>query len=411
MRNPTLRTLLVAASIGALPTALAAQQPAKADTVSQNHTVVKGETLWGLAQQYLSDPFRWPEIYNLNKSSVADPHWIYPGQVLRIPGSTGAVTGVTVTVAPPGGVPSVAAVGADTGKKVDTLAVAADTGANAAAGAKPSLTPEQELSVMNQSTVFTRQAAGPSVEQPRTEKKPVFPTVRAGEYVRAPYVLKAGGTSGVGRIIKSADLDPNGDVSSTTIFQPYDNVLIALAGDTPAKAGDRFVVVSKADALAGQGQVVVPTGVVEIKQPPTGGAAGVATVVQLFGEMHPDQVLVPLDTAGIGSTQRPTPVQGGHWATIKWILASPVLPTMQSYAVLDLTSADGVKPGDEFEVFRARQTPTPPDDQDDPADPEILIGRAQAIKVTAYGTTALITSQTQPAINVGMVVRVSAKMP
>ncbi len=154
MRNPTLRTLLVAASIGALPTVLAAQQPAKADTVTQTHTVVKGETLWGLAQQYLSDPFRWPEIYNLNKSLIADPHWIYPGQTLRIPGS-GTVLGVTVTMAPPGGAPAVSAVGADTGMKADTLAGAADTTAKAGAGAKPALTSEQELNAMNRSTVFT----------------------------------------------------------------------------------------------------------------------------------------------------------------------------------------------------------------------------------------------------------------
>ncbi len=408
MRNPTLRTLLVAASIGALPTVLAAQQPAKADTVAQTHTVVKGETLWGLAQQYLSDPFRWPEIYNLNKSLITDPHWIYPGQTLRIPGS-GTVLGVTVTMAPPGGAPAVAAVGADTGMKADTLAGAADTTAKAGAGAKPGLTSEQELNAMNRSTVFTpREAATPTPEGEGTAKAPVFPTVRVGEYVRAPYVLTGRGTSGVGRIIKSADLDANGDVSPTSIFQAYDNVLITLSEDAAAKPGDRFVVLREADELPGQGRVMVPTGVVEVKQPPAGGTAGVATVVQLFGEMHPDQVLVPLDTTAVGTTARPTPVEGGRWATITWILSSPVLPTMQNYAVLDMTSTDGVKPGDEFDVFRARQTSG---NSNEPADPEILIGRAQAIKVTPYGTTALIISQSQPALNVGMVARVSAKMP
>lgn len=403
MRNPTLRTLLVAASIGALPSALAAQQQVKADTTGQNHSVIKGETLWGIAQQFLSNPFRWPEIYNLNKSTIANPHWIYPGQVLRLPG--GSVTGVTVTVTPP------VAATPDSGAKADTMAVAADTGAKAAgAGARP-MTAAQEMSAMNRSTMFTRrEAPAPSSEELGNEKPPVFPTVRSGEYVRAPFVLQ-GGTKGLGRIMKSADLDPSGDMSSTSIFQAYDKVLVRLSGAATAKAGDRFVVLSEGDALPGQGQVMVPTGVVELTQPPADGAAGVATVVQLFGEMHPDQVLVPFDTSAVGSTQRPQPVDGGRWATITWILASPVLPTMQSYAVLDLTAADGVKPGDEFDIFRARQASANPDHPNDPADPEIAIGRAQAIKVTPYGTTALITSQVQPAINVGMVVRVSAKMP
>jgi hypothetical protein len=171
------------------------------------------------------------------------------------------------------------------------------------------------------------------------------------------------------------------------------------------------VALSSSDALPGQGQVMVPTGIVQLKQLPAGGAAGIATVVQLFGEMHPDQVLVPFDTSAVGSTERPKPVEGGRWATITWVLASPVLPTMQNYVVLDFTAADSVKPGDEFDVFRARQASANADHPNDPADPEIPIGRAQAIKVTPYGTTALITSQVQPAINVGMVVRVSAKMP
>lgn len=48
------------------------------------HTVVRGDTLWDLARKYLGNSTRWPEIYNLNKNKIKDPHWIYPGQVFTI---------------------------------------------------------------------------------------------------------------------------------------------------------------------------------------------------------------------------------------------------------------------------------------------------------------------------------------
>ncbi len=51
----------------------------------KKHTVVKGECLWFIAGDYYNDPFLWPVIYEANKDSIADPHWIYPGEVFVIP--------------------------------------------------------------------------------------------------------------------------------------------------------------------------------------------------------------------------------------------------------------------------------------------------------------------------------------
>jgi hypothetical protein len=51
----------------------------------KKHTVVKGDCLWDIAGFYYNDPFLWPVIYEANKDSIADPHWIYPGEVFIIP--------------------------------------------------------------------------------------------------------------------------------------------------------------------------------------------------------------------------------------------------------------------------------------------------------------------------------------
>lgn len=49
-----------------------------------SHIVKKGDTLWDLSDGYLEDPFLWPKIWRINPG-IANPHWIYPGQVVLIP--------------------------------------------------------------------------------------------------------------------------------------------------------------------------------------------------------------------------------------------------------------------------------------------------------------------------------------
>ena len=54
------------------------------------YTIQKGDTLWDLSQKFLSNPWYWPKIWSLNPS-IENPHWIYPGNKLRIvPGEGGA---------------------------------------------------------------------------------------------------------------------------------------------------------------------------------------------------------------------------------------------------------------------------------------------------------------------------------
>jgi len=50
---------------------------------AQVHTIVKGDTLWDLARQYLGDPYLWPQIWERNPY-IRDSHWIYPGDPLVI---------------------------------------------------------------------------------------------------------------------------------------------------------------------------------------------------------------------------------------------------------------------------------------------------------------------------------------
>lgn len=51
----------------------------------QTHTVVSGDTLWGIAQQYLGAGSRWPEIWALSHFRSGNPNLIFPGEVAVLP--------------------------------------------------------------------------------------------------------------------------------------------------------------------------------------------------------------------------------------------------------------------------------------------------------------------------------------
>ena len=58
------------------------------------YIIQKNDTLWDLAEEWLGDPFLWPQIWDENRY-ILDSHWIYPGDPLVIPGKP--------TVVPDGG--------------------------------------------------------------------------------------------------------------------------------------------------------------------------------------------------------------------------------------------------------------------------------------------------------------------
>jgi|GEM_PF-6328515 peptidoglycan hydrolase CwlO-like protein len=88
MRKNKALAVLLALAIALPWTGLASAETVKKQRPSDIIiTIKKGDTLWDIAGKYLGKPWQWPKIWKYDGNVyIKDPHWIYPGDKLVIPG-------------------------------------------------------------------------------------------------------------------------------------------------------------------------------------------------------------------------------------------------------------------------------------------------------------------------------------
>jgi LysM repeat protein len=334
------------------------------------HTVKTGDTLWDLARVYLGDPFLWPEIYRINTDVVEDPHWIYPGEVLRIPGGIGAEPGVVAEVTP-----------SDSAYEEPIEA------------SGPTMFKRQPRRL----AVGSQRANGMLIDAP--------PAVRAGEYYSAPFVISDYPRRHSGKILATTEMPGVAVSHERTFMQNEERLYIRVPAESIPAIGDRYLAYKLGPDIPGVGQIVIPTGVLLVETPSNGDAT-IARVVRQFGDIQLGQNITPLDNFVSPPAAPLTPIELGPTAKIAWIQGDPSLATLQSYLIVAVGGREGVKIGDEFHVYRER---TEIDGGDHLPAEQIAV--AHAVRVGDRTTTLIVSGQRNPAIREGARTQLSARMP
>jgi len=159
----------------------------KADAPDR-YVVVPGDTLWGISTRYTDSPWRWPELWGMNREQIQNPHLIYPGMVLLLDRARG-----TLSI---GGAPSGTQPGAPSGAQPG-----APSGPGTAAGAPPSGT--------------TRLAPRARAESLTDQQIPSIPPSAIEPFLSRPLVI-----------------EPDGLAKAPTIVATEKDRVILAAGNT-----------------------------------------------------------------------------------------------------------------------------------------------------------------------------------
>ncbi len=368
----------------AITPALAAAQGEAART----HTVKTGDTLWDLAQQYLGDPFKWPEIYRRNQSTIQDPNLIYPNQVIVISGDVSSTAGTPADATGTGQVGQTGQSNADTSMVSDTLSPQQ----------APLPVPTMTIFNPDRFRVVRGERRALRIQDPAS-------AVRTGDYLQAPFMWDASGVKGAGQVTEGSSTDGIGIYNTERPIQYMEELYVRVPEGSAGNVDDRYLLFRYGPTIEGQGRVVVPTGIVKVTRPAVSGRAQ-AVLLAKFEDVFAGQAIMPLDTLSIAPGVFPSRVEFGLATTITYVYGNPVLPPVGHQIIFGAKASDGVVPGDQLTL----QVPG-----NIAADGSVLptqdVAIAQVTRVTPWGASAIIISQTDGGIVRGMAARLSGKMP
>jgi nucleoid-associated protein YgaU len=287
------------------------------------YVIEKGDTLWDLSQKFLNNPWYWPKIWSLN-AYIENPHWIYPGNKLKIiPGQGGPQAPAQVEQAPE---PT------NDERPQSEIAHQVDVTPPEAA----------DLAVVRQgSREFDQSSTAVSVSGKLAFKPPAVLTVRESGLVSPEEMRQAG------------SLDAS--FEEKDMLSTYDTAYVRFPSSVEVNIGDRIILFR-------------PVG--DIVQPRTGRKLGTQTlsmgeakVIATNGELATVQITRTWEEIERGDLARPWTEQNLRIAPkpntreMKGIIVSAVRRGLTTYGesnevFIDKGANDGVEVGNTFTVIR-----------------------------------------------------------
>lgn len=366
-------TLALAVALGAAFTASDLVRPAPASAqeemqeqvqqqVGGTHEVVTGNTLWDLAARFYGDPYQWPVIYEANEDRIVDPHWIYPGQILTIPGLEGQPDQEVMVV--PG-------------------------------------EPERlRGSGVGDRTVFYNPVAGGDegigiVGLPPTERFALSPDI----FYSAPWMKPEGrAPSAIGRVLGFTGAEQVR--SNLQTARPFDRLRVQIDGGPMLQVGMLLQTFRVARDIPETGTVMVPTGILTVAQVEEAGIVGV--VSQEFDRLRVGDFvrIAPRYPLELGVHAAET-MDAGPTPEVLAFGEVHEIYNLGDVALLDMGRVDGIAVGDEFVAIA---------DHGEGWSGEVE-GRVQVIAVQDRHASARIVELRNPVFREGIVLHPFRKMP
>jgi len=311
--------------------ALVPATPAVAQETPGSHVVKKGDTLWDLAARYLSDPFQWHRIFDLNRSMIDDPHWIYPGQEFRLPGAVQDGSRVA------------------SGDQAEARARGAAAEAGASAGDVHAATGAERAGAFDAPSIFDHSPeASVNVNTMSLDRVTPPDLVSMSDYLRAGFVTSPASVSPHAVTARIMSQNPLG-LELPSSVRSHDRIMIALNGLSVSE-GDFLQAIRPGRNRGSVGREYASMGLVEV----TGveGDSARAVVRTVYGDYQVGDLLVPAGSPGDVGTEL-TAVQNGMVARLLGFETEQPLLSTGDMVFVDAGSREGVEVGDEFAVFPA----------------------------------------------------------